>query len=75
MSKRQNQRIKVDVARLSDELAADPEVTDYDFWRALKRIDAEFHDIERAGSPIPMTMIHQRTIITRAREKRLRGRR
>lgn len=65
--------MKIDITKLSDELAADPEVTDYDFWRALKSLDHQFHLIERSGAPIPMTIIQQRSILTKARAKRRTG--
>jgi len=66
--------MKIDIHKLSDELAADPEVTDYDFWRALQKLNDEFFAIERDGRPIPMKIIQQRSIIRRARQKRRAGR-
>jgi hypothetical protein len=65
--------MKIDIGKLSEALAADPDVTDYDFWRALQRIDDELFRIERDGRAIPMRMLQQRSIIKRARQKRSPG--
>lgn len=65
--------MKIDIQKLADELAADPSITDYDFWRALKLIDHEVFELDRQRLPIPMRILQQRGILRRARQKR-RGR-
>lgn len=62
--------MKIDIHKLSDELARDDTITDYDFWRALKILENEFFKLEKSGDPIPMKIIQQRKIIRSARQKR-----
>ena len=62
--------MKVDIKVESDRLAADPRVTDYDFWRSLKNVDNEIFQIASTKRPIPLDMIRWRVILKRARTKR-----
>ncbi|WP_244468014.1 hypothetical protein [Nitratireductor soli] len=56
---------------LSDSLARSAEISDYDFWRALKSLDDELYGLERAHRPIPIDLIFIRAIVRRARQKRI----
>ncbi|MEC9245528.1 hypothetical protein [Nitratireductor rhodophyticola] len=56
---------------LSDGLAHSHEITDYDFWRALKSIEDELYWLERNRRPIPIDLIYVRAIVRTARQKRL----
>ncbi|HEY4193299.1 MAG TPA: hypothetical protein VGM46_11695 [Mesorhizobium sp.] len=58
--------IKVEAARL----AADPTISDYDFWRWLKNLNNEIFHIASANEPIPFTMIRWRAILKQARSRR-----
>jgi hypothetical protein len=60
----------VDINRLSNQLAANRSITDYDFWRASKTINDALYLLEKHGSPIPMEVIQVRRIIKQARLKR-----
>jgi len=60
----------VDINRLSNQLAANRSITDYDFWRASKTINDALYLLEKHGSPIPMEVIRARKIIRQARLKR-----
>ena len=62
--------MKVDIDRLSEELASDLKVTDYDFWRALRTVNAQIFALDRAKSPIPIKFLHLRAVLRRARAKR-----
>jgi hypothetical protein len=61
--------IKVEAARL----AADPTITDYDFWRSLKNLNNEIFHIANSNEPIPFTMIRWRAILRQARMRRGRA--
>lgn len=63
--------MKVDVKRMAERVAHDPDVTDYDVWRALKTLDAELYDIEARHDPIPMDLVFARAILRRAQASRL----
>lgn len=65
--------MKVDVKRISERLARDPGLSDYDFWRALKSLDDELYRIEIRRRPIPIDLVFARAILRRARENRERG--
>ena len=58
--------IKVEVERL----AADPRITDYDFWRSLKNVNNEIFNIANNNEPIPFDMIRWRAILKQARMRR-----
>ncbi len=62
--------MKIDINELSERLAADPNLTDYDFWRTLKNLDNEILDIANNNDPIPMELIRWRAVLNRARTKR-----
>ncbi|APH72255.1 hypothetical protein [Aquibium oceanicum] len=59
-----------DVNRISDRLANDPLVTDYDFWRAIKDVEYEIHSADTSGSPIPIDLLQWRKILRKAQSKR-----
>ena len=60
-----------DIQAAAEKLAADPGLTDYDFWRTLKNL--EYAIFERASSkqPIPIDMLRWRRILRRARRRRI----
>lgn len=62
--------MKTDIDRLSEELALDSTVTDYDFWRALRTVNDQIFALDRARSPIPIKFLHLRAILRRAWAKR-----
>ncbi len=62
--------MKIDINELSERLAADPSLTDYDFWRTLKNLNNEILDIANNNDPIPMELIRWRAVLSRARIKR-----
>ena len=62
--------MKTDIKVEVDRLAADPRVTDYDFWRSLKNVNNEIFQIANNNEPIPFDMIRWRAILKQARMKR-----
>lgn len=60
----------IDLNRLSDELAGNPCVSDYDFWRAMKDLEYEIYSIGHSPSPVPIGLLHLREVVRRARRKR-----
>ena len=62
--------MKIDIVAMSAELAADADLSDYDFWRAIKMVEDELYRIEREGRPIPMQMIYARHVLKTARSQR-----
>lgn len=68
--KHRNAHMKIDIRKLSDDLARDETITDYDFWKALGRIEDELHEVRRSNLPIPIRLIQHRKIIAVARRKR-----
>jgi hypothetical protein len=60
----------VDINQLSNQLAANRSITDYDFWRASKTINDALYLLEKHGFPIPMEVIQARRIIRQAKIKR-----
>jgi hypothetical protein len=60
----------VDINRLSNQLAENRNITDYDFWRASKTINDALYFLEKHGFPIPMEVIQARRIIGQAKLKR-----
>jgi hypothetical protein len=62
--------MKTDINAEAEKLAADPHVTDYDFWRSLKNLNNEIFHIANSNEPIPFAMIRQRAILKQARSKR-----
>ena len=62
--------MKTDIKVEVDRLAADPRISDYDFWRSLKNVDNEIFHIANNNEPIPFDMIRWRSILKRARLKR-----
>ncbi|PZN54228.1 MAG: hypothetical protein DIU65_07735 [Proteobacteria bacterium] len=62
--------MKTDIEAVSERLAADSRISDYDFWRSLKNIDNRIFEIANNNEPIPMDMIRWRAILKQARSKR-----
>ena len=59
----------IDVDRISDRLACDPLVTDYDFWRAIKELEYELYAVEQRGGPVPIEFLRLRRIMHSASRK------
>lgn len=64
--------MKVDVKQMSERVAQDPSISDYDVWRALKSLDDELFQIENRRRPIPIDLVFARAILRRAQETRRR---
>ncbi|MCF6102342.1 MULTISPECIES: hypothetical protein [Mesorhizobium] len=62
--------MKTDIKVEADRLAADPRISDYDFWRSLKNLNYEIFTIANNNEPIPFAMIRWRAILKQARMKR-----
>ncbi|TIL36134.1 hypothetical protein [Mesorhizobium sp.] len=62
--------MKTDIKVEADRLAADPRISDYDFWRSLKNLNYEIFAIANNNEPIPFAMIRWRAILKQARMKR-----
>ncbi|RVD68530.1 hypothetical protein EN751_30925 [Mesorhizobium sp. M4A.F.Ca.ET.029.04.2.1] len=62
--------MKTDIKGEVERLAADPRITDYDFWRSLKNVNNEIFHIANNNEPIPFDMIRWRAILKQARLKR-----
>ncbi|MCF6116328.1 MAG: hypothetical protein EOS07_12005 [Mesorhizobium sp.] len=62
--------MKTDIKVEADRLAADPRISDYDFWRSLKNLNYEIFSIANNNEPIPFAMIRWRAILKQARMKR-----
>lgn len=58
--------IEVEAARL----AANPDISDYDFWRSLKNLNDEIFHFAYSNEPIPFSMIRWRAILKQARMRR-----
>jgi hypothetical protein len=54
----------------AERLAADPRLTDYDFWRSLKNLDNQIFEFAGNRQPIPFEMVRWRAILKQARSKR-----
>ena len=63
-------KMKIDITEMSEKLARDPSISDYDFWRALKNLDNEIYRMSGDHQPIPLEMIRWRAIIKQARSRR-----
>jgi hypothetical protein len=62
--------METDIDAASDRLAADPSITDYDFWRSLKNVNNRIFEIANSNEPIPMEIIRWRAILRQAPSKR-----
>lgn len=54
----------------AERLAADPRLSDYDFWRSLKNLENRIFEITASREPIPFDMIRWRAILKQARSRR-----
>lgn len=54
----------------AERLAADPRLSDYDFWRSLKNLENRIFEITANRDPIPFDMVRWRAILKQARLKR-----
>jgi hypothetical protein len=45
-------------------------ITDYDFWRAQRRIEDELYRCQRTGTPVPIELVYARRVVETARAKR-----
>ncbi|GGA69652.1 hypothetical protein GCM10011385_24350 [Nitratireductor aestuarii] len=62
--------MKIDVQKMSQNLAEDPRISNYKLARAFKRLDEELRAIKGRNGAIPMEIIFARAILRRARELR-----
>jgi len=62
--------VKIDVQKMSQNLAEDPRISNYKLARAFKRLDEELRAIKGRNGAIPMEIIFARAILRRARELR-----
>jgi hypothetical protein len=62
--------MKTDIEEEAAKLAADPTISDYDFWRSLKNLNNEIFHIANSSEPIPFAMIRWRAILKKARMQR-----
>jgi len=60
-----------DIQAAAEKLAADPGLTDYDFWRTLKNLEYEIFHRVSSRQPIPIDMLRWRRILRRARRRRI----
>lgn len=67
--------MKIDVQKMSQNLAEDPRISNYKLARAYKRLDEELRAIKGRNGPIPMEIIFARAILNRARELRTKDER
>ena len=63
-------KMKIDITEMSEKLARDPSISDYDFWRTLKNLNNEIFDIANNNDPIPMELIRWRAVLAKASSKR-----
>lgn len=62
--------MKIDVQKMSQNLAEDPRISNYKLARAFKRLDEELRAIKGRNGAIPMEIIFARAILRRARDLR-----
>lgn len=62
--------LKIDVQKMSQNLADDAAISNYRLARAFKRLDEELRAIKGRNGAIPMEIIFARAILHRARELR-----
>lgn len=62
--------MKADIDKLSEELASDSSVTDYDFWKAIRTLNDRIFVLDRSRSPIPIQFLRLRAVLRKARAKR-----
>ncbi len=65
--------MKNDIEDEAAKLAADPTISDYDFWRSLKNLNNEIFHMASSSEPIPFAMIRWRAILKQARLRRGRA--
>jgi hypothetical protein len=66
-------KMKIDINEMSEKLARDPTISDYDVWRTLKNLNNEIFHIANNNEAIPMELIRWRAVLDRAQSKRGRG--
>lgn len=55
---------------LSNILARDASLSEYDFWSALRRIENELYRCSKLGRPVPIELVYARRIVSSAWAKR-----
>ncbi len=65
--------METDIEDEAAKLAADPTISDYDFWRSLKNLNNEIFHMASSSEPIPFAMIRWRAILKQARLRRGRA--
>jgi hypothetical protein len=54
------------VSRRARQLALDPDISDYEFWRTLKSVRHEIYRLLRAGRPVPIRLLYARKTLEMA---------
>ena len=65
--------MKQTIGAAASELAENPRLSDYDFWRTLKNLDNEIFRISADRRPIPIELLRWRAIVRQARSRRGHG--
>jgi hypothetical protein len=69
-AKGRTEEMKIDINEMSEKLARDPGISDYDVWRTLKNLNNELFHIANNNDPIPMELIRWRAVLDKASSKR-----
>ena len=56
---------------LSRMVADNARISDSELWRAERRAELEISRLERLSQPIPIELLYERSILMRARQRRL----
>ena len=62
--------MRIDINAMSEKLARDSRINDYDFWRTLKNLNNEIFEAANDSRPIPIEMIRWRAIVKAASARR-----